>query len=218
VLKRIGLVAIGALMFAQPVLAQEDHWGATFAVTPSWETGVGVKHLFAADRIDMRGSDMRFGFVRGWDTDGDWGISFVRTTIANNSSLDVDVTPCSRGNCGTFLRTTQPTRMTGFEAHKFEPFKTWRNRVQIGGLGAVGAAWMRGKVYKLTTAEDGDVESWDANASDMFPPTHNLVPLVRVELAGAAIVAPGLKVRASGGFSMPGYHVFNLTFVYIPHR
>jgi hypothetical protein len=216
-LRRTALVMIAVLACASHAAAQ-DLWGVSFAVTPSWETGPGVNRLFSADRVDMEGSEVRFGFVRGQDLSGDWGMSFVRTTIANNSSLDVDVSSCGRGSCGTFLRTIEPTRMTGFEVHFFEPLKTWRNRVQIGTLGAVGLARLRGQIYKRTTSENGDVESFDAKAGELFPPSTSVVPLLRMEIAAAAIVVPGLKVRASGGFSMPGYHTFGLTFVYLIPR
>lgn len=216
-LKRFVLVMIALLMFAGQAVAQ-DQWGVSFALTPSWETGPGVSRLFAADRIDMEGSEVRFGFVRGVDTAGDWGMSFVKTTIANDSSIDFDVTPCSRGNCGTFMRTMEKTRLTGFEIHKFEPFKTWHDRVQIGMLGAVGLGWLQGHVYKRMTSDAGDVESFDANANELFPPTQSVVPLLRMEVAGTAVVVPGLKVRASGGFAMPGYHTFGLTFVYLIPR
>lgn len=216
-LKRTVLVTLAMLMFAGQAAAQ-DQWGVSFAMTPAWETGPGVNRLFGADRIDMHGSDIRFGFVRGVDTAGDWGLSFLKTTIADNSSLDVDVSDCSRGSCGTFLRTIGPTRMTGFEVHKFEPFKTWRERVQIGMLGAVGLGWMRGQIYKRTTSEDSDVESFDTKAGELFPPTQNVVPLLRMEIAAAAVVVPGLKVRASGGFAMPGYHTFGVSFLYLIPR
>src|ERR671931_398044 len=49
---------------------------------PSWRSGPGVNRLFGADRIDMQGSEFRVGFVRGIDLSGDWGLSFVKTTIA----------------------------------------------------------------------------------------------------------------------------------------
>lgn len=215
--RRIALVMTAMLAFASPVAAQ-DQWGVSFAMTPSWETGPGVNRLFAADRIDMQGSDVRFGFVRGEDLAGDWGMSLVKTTIADNSSLDVDVSTCGRGSCGTFLRTVGKTRLTGFEVHKFEPFKTWRDRVQIGMLGAVGLGWLRGQIYKRTTSEEGEVVSFDTNANELFPPSQSVVPLLRMEIAAAAIVVPGLKVRASGGFSMPGYHTFGVTFVYLIPR
>lgn len=214
--RRIALVVF-ALSAAAPAAAQ-DQWGVSFALTPAWETGPGVQRLFAADRIDMRGSDFRFGFVRGFELEGDWGMSFVKTTISSDSSLDVDVAPCGRGSCGTFLRTIEPTRLTGFEFHQYQPFKTWRDRVQIGMVGAVGLGWLRGQVYKRTTTENSDVESFEANAGELFPPSQSVLPLLRMELAGAAIVVPGLKVRASGGFSMPGYHTFGLSVVYLIPR
>ena len=109
--------------------------------------------------------------------------------------------------------------MTGFEFHKFEPFKTWRERVQLGMLGAVGLARLQGQIYKRTTTDAGDVESFDTSAGELFPPSTSVVPLLRMELAAAVIVVPGLKVRASGGFAMPGYHTFGLSFLYlIPSR
>jgi hypothetical protein len=215
---RIALVILGVTALAAPAAAQ-NQWGVGFGLTPSWESGPGVSRLFAADRVDMTGSDFRFGFVRGIDIEGDWGLSFVRTTIDRDSSLDVDVAPCARGNCGTFLRTFEPTRLTGFEFHQYQPFKTWKDRVQIGLVGAVGLGWLRGQVYKRTTTEENDVEAFDASAGELFPPSKSVLPLARLELAVAGIVVPGLKVRASGGFSMPGYHTFGLSFVYlIPDR
>jgi hypothetical protein len=215
--RRIAFVMMAMLICASHAAAQ-TRWGVSFAVTPSWETGPGVNHLFAADRIDMQGSEVRFGVVRGQDLGNDWGISFVRTTIANDSSLDVDVSSCGRGTCGTFLRTLQATQLTGIEVHQFEAFKTFRDRIQIGGLGAVGVGWLRGQVYKRTTSDDTDVESFDTKAGELFPPTKSVMPLVRIEIAAAAIIVPGLKVRASGGFSMPGYHKFGVTFFYLIPR
>ena len=216
--RRIALITLGMLMLAGRVAAQ-DHWGVSFALTPTWQTGPGISRLFAADRVDMHGSEVRWGFVRGEDLEGDWGLSFVKTTIASNSSLDVDVSSCGRGNCGTFLRTQEGTRMTGFEFHKFEPFKTWRDRVQLGMLGGVGLARMQGQIYKRTTTDNSDVESFDTSVGELFPPSTTVVPLLRMELAAAVIVVPGLKVRASGGFAMPGCHTFGFSFLYlIPTR
>ena len=216
-LRRIIFVVVILLLVASPSLAQ-DNWGVSFALTPSWQTGPGVKQLFTADRIDMEGSEFRLGLVRGQELSSEWGISFVRTTIANDSSLEKDVVPCDRGNCGTFLRTTAPTRLTGIEAHRFEALKTWKERFQLGTVGAVGVGWLRGQVYKRTTTDESDVELFDAKAGELFPPSTSVMPLLRIEIAGSALITQGLKVRASGGFSMPGYHTFNVTFVYlIPH-
>jgi hypothetical protein len=85
-------------------------------------------------------------------------------------------------------------------------------------VGAVGLGWLRGQVYKRTTSEQGDEESFDTKAGELFPPSTSVMPLLRMEIAAAAVAVPGVEIRASGGFAMPGYHTFGLTFVYlIPH-
>jgi hypothetical protein len=215
--RKIGLVTIAVVIFASDVAAQ-DQWGLSVALTPSWQTGPGMKFVFDADRIDLSGSEVRVGFVRGMDIAGDWGLSFVNTAISDDSTLDFGVSPCRRGNCGTFLRTVDRTRMTGFEFHQFQPFKTWRERVQIGAVGAIGLGWLRGQIYKRTTSDEGDVESLNADAGELFPPSTSVMPLAKLEIAVAGIVIPGLKIRASGGFSMPGYHTFGVTLVYLIPR
>ena len=216
--KMTAVVLFATLSFASEVGAQEQ-WGVNVSLTPSWQTGDPVRFLFKADRIDLKGSEVTLGFVRGRPLEGDWGLSFVNKAIAENSTLDVDVSSCSRGNCGTFYRTLPQTRMTGLEFHQFVPYKTWRERVQLGMVGAVGVAWLRGNVYKRMTSEESDVESFQADAGELFQPSNDVVPLLGMEVAVAGIVAEGFKVRASGGFSMPGYHKFSVTFLYlIPQR
>lgn len=215
--RRIAVAMIAVLSVGSQAAAQ-DQWGVNVSLTPSWESGPGVKQLFSADRVDLQGSQVRIGFVRGMELSGDWGLSFVNTSIADNSSLDVDVAPCSRGNCGTFLRTVGRARLTGFEFHQYQAFKTWRDRVQIGMVGAVGLGWLRGQVYKRTTTEDSDVESFNADAGELFPPSKSVMPLASMEIAVSGIIVRGVKVRASGGFAMPGYHKFGLTFIYLIPR
>ena len=215
--RQILLVIVAVCSLASPAAAQ-DQWGVNIAMTPSWQSGPGVKALFGADRVDLSGSEFRIGFVRGIDIAGDWGMSFVNTTIAAGSTVDVDVAPCGRGTCGTFLRTDERTRMTGFEFHQFQPFKTWKDRVQLGMIGAVGLGWMRGQVHKHTITAASDVDSL-ADGGEFYPPSKSVVPLVRVEVAVAGIIVPGFKIRASGGFAMPGYHTFGIGFMYlIPQR
>ena len=115
--------------YAAAALAMQDAGLAKGAIEPE-RLGVvlGSEMLYGdldemidvcRDAIDLRGSDLRIGFVRGIDIDGDWGFSFVNTTIDANSTVDVGVSPCSRGTCGTFLSTVDKTHMTGFEFHQF---------------------------------------------------------------------------------------------------
>jgi hypothetical protein len=193
----------------------QDQWGLSVGLTPAWQTGDPVRFLFRADQIDMHGSEVRFGFVRGNLVGDDWGLSFVDKSIDENSTLDVDESACSRGQCGTFYRTLAHTRLTGVEFHQFEAIRTWYDRVQLGLVGAVGVGWLRGTAYKRITSEQGDTESYSAPADELFPPSSSLVPLMKLEIAATGIVAPGLKVRVGGGFSMPGYHTFGITLFYL---
>lgn len=71
-LRRIAVVIVSVLSVASQAVAQ-DQWGVDVALTPSWQSGPGVKQLFSADDVDLQGSAMRIGFVRGMDLGGDWG-------------------------------------------------------------------------------------------------------------------------------------------------
>src|SRR5207248_8284868 len=97
---------------------------------------------------------------------------------------------------------------------QFQPLKTWKDRVQLGLIGGVGLGWMQGQVEKRIVSDTGDVTA-AVDAGELYPPSKSVVPLVRVELAVAGIIVPGFKVRASGGFGMPGYHTFSIGFIYL---
>jgi hypothetical protein len=205
------LVALGA---ASPARAQ-DQWGFSAGLTPSWQTGNPSRFLFAADQMNMKGSEVRFGVIRGDVTGGDWGFSFVNKSINENSTLQVDTSTCGVDQCGTYYRVQSRTRLTGVELHQFLAYKTWRDRVQMGMVGAVGVGWLRGTVYKRTVSEQGVLESFTVPADELYPPSTSVVPLVKLEIAATGIIGSGLKVRVCGGFSMPGYHTFDITVFYL---
>lgn len=216
--RNVALLLFLILPFAAKVQAQ-DQWGVNFGLIPSWQTADPSRFLFNADRIDLHGSEVQLGFVRGHTFGGDWGLSYVKKSIRENSTLATDVTTCSQGECGTFFRTGPQTHMTGFEFHQFIPYRTWRERVQLGMLGSVGMAWMRGGIYKRAVTESSDVESFETASGELYPPSKAVVPLLSLEIAATGIVTDAVKVRASGGFSMPGYHKFSMSFIYmIPER
>lgn len=73
-------VFIATLAVASDVRAQ-DQWGLSVGLTPAWQTGDPVRFPFRADQIDMRGSEARFGVVRGDLLGNDWGLSFVDKSI-----------------------------------------------------------------------------------------------------------------------------------------
>jgi hypothetical protein len=209
---KLSLVVVAVCLAAAPLRA-EDQWGVSVGLTPAWHTAAPSRQLFGAEQIDMTGSEVRFGVIRGDLFEGDWGISFVDKSIDENSTLSVDNATCPAA-CGAFYRTQPQTRLSGVEFHQFRPFKTWYERVQLGLVGAVGVGWMRGTADKRTTTEDGEVRSL-VTADELFPPSASIVPLMKLEIAATGIVAPGLKIRVGGGFSMPGYHTFGITASYL---
>jgi hypothetical protein len=209
-MRKISLVVL-AVCFAASPLRADDQWGISIGLTPAWHTAAPARQLFGADQIDMTGSEVRFGVVRGDLFEGD-------KSIDADSTLEIDRAACPLGSCGTFYRAQPQTRLTGVEFHQFRPFKTWKERVQLGLVGAVGVGWLRGNADKWTATEQGEVRSV-VTANELFPPSTGIVPLMKLELAGTGIVAPGLKLRVGGGFSMPGYYTFGFTASYlVPNR
>jgi hypothetical protein len=208
------LVLLVALSAASPARAQ-DQWGFSAGLTPSWQTGNPSRFLFAADQMNMKGSEVRFGVVRGDLIGSDWGFSFVDKSIDENSTLQVDTSTCGAVRCGTFYRVQSRTRLTGVEFHQFQAYKTWRDHVQMGMVGAVGVGWLRGTASKQTVSEQGVLESFTVPADELYPPSESVVPLLKLEIAATGIFGPGLKVRVGGGFSMPGYHTFDITVFYL---
>jgi hypothetical protein len=212
------LVLLVALGTAAPASAQ-DQWGISAGITPSWQTATPSRVLFGADDIQMKGSEARFGVVRGNLVGGDWGFSFVNKSIAENSTLSADTSSCAGQRCGTFYRTQSNTRLTGLEFHQFLPYGTWRERVQMGMVGAVGVGWLRGTAYKRTVSDQGIAESFATPADELYQPSTTLVPLLKLEIAAAGIITNTLKVRVGGGFSMPGYYTFGVNvFYFVPQH
>jgi hypothetical protein len=208
---------IGFLFSSAPADAQirRTYWGVDGGVEPSWVVPSAFKTLFDANSVAVKGSEFRIGFVRGSIMEGDWGVSLVHKGVSDNSSVSrLQSSQCN--GCGNFF-TTSGASMTGVEIHKFVPFGTIRRRVQIGMNFAGGVGELNGTAHETSVSRSGTV-SQDVDASTLFAPGGKVikaVPLGKIEFAVAGILAPDLKIRASGGFDMPGYDKFSLTLVYL---
>ena len=170
--------------------------------------------LFDADDIAFTGSELQIGVVRGSVAKGEWGVSFVRKNVDDESEVRRQVGVECAG-CGTIL-TMRSTKLTGVEIHRFAPFATIKDRVQIGVNLGGGVGKLDGEVRELTIAAGGTNEQ-AVEAAKLFAPAgvqFKIVPLFKLELAVAGILGPDLKVRASGGLNLPGYSVFNLSVSY----
>jgi hypothetical protein len=224
------LVALG-LFFAAHASAQESSWGVSGSFVPSWTVprdNALSKAMFGADTLDIAGSEFRVGFVRGRMLGGDWGVSFVRRKLKDGSTISSDLyndpqLPALTQGEFTTLRNVE---LKGVEVHKFTPFGTIAKRVQIGLLFGGGIASSKGELDTRTVSVDyrfsGNqmvmipVETRETlDAKELVFPGNGLVPLGRLEVAVAGIVAPGLKVRASGGMAFPGMHTFSIAGVYL---
>jgi hypothetical protein len=190
--------------------------------------------------MDVKGSDFRIGVARGRQLSGDWGVTFVRRKMKDGSKQGGIEEECqtnpgpggvvfSQCFAGGTEYLYQDVSITGVEVNKFIPFVTIKNRVQVGvdvagGVGAMkGTALKRepesvytdvrnaqGQIIGQNVSVRIDTSTVGAKELMVFDPTL----LGRVEIAVAAIIAPPLKVRFSGGMNFPGVHTASVTAMY----
>jgi hypothetical protein len=225
------VIVIAAIMVAgiapaalaqEPDRGRESHWGVSGSLVPRWEFPRALADVWNLD-TDMTGSEFRIGIVRGSDLGGDWGVSFVKKAIDDDSTVQLrqqacvqlpgGLSQCARGA----YHLTRDAGMRGVEAHVFVPFATIKRRVQIGGTFAGGVAEIQG-------TSDRYIEHLIVNGSSVTLSTENIgpapfkatlqdlpqdwrvVPIGRAALGLGVLVAPGFKIRAEAGVNFPGYH------------
>ncbi len=230
-IRRVAAMFAVCVFFAVQAFAQESSWGVSGAFVPSWTVpadNVVFRAMFAADAVDITGSEFRIGFVRGRTLGGDWGVSFVRRKLKDGSTLSSDLytDPSLPGVEQGEFTTLRNVELTGVEVHKFSPFGTIARRVQIGLVFGGGIGSAKGELDTRSVSVDYSfvgnrmiqtpVETRETlDAKELVYPGNGLVALGRLELAVAGIVAPGFKVRASGGMAFPGMHTFSIAGVYL---
>ena len=213
------LCFVAAAASAAEAQDYKSHWGVSGSIVPRWSFPTAL-----ADTIDietnMQGTEFRAGIVRGSDAGGDWGISYVKKLVDDDSIVQhrqtacvqiAGVPQCARGA----FDVTQQARMTGVEAYLFMPFADIK-RVQIGGTFAVGVAKLDGMsnrflehlVVNGATATANTEAVGQVPFRDTFHDWKELspFPIGRLEIGVGVLVSPGFKIRASGGVSFPGYH------------
>jgi hypothetical protein len=213
------VAGVSTLAVPVPVRAQ-SHWGVSFSATPRWQLASQLEELLEGDdaEVDLEGSELTVGVVRGSTRGGDWGVSFVHKPFKNGSRVvDMDET-CFASAC--FPQTTtsvfQDVTLNGAEFHWFARFVNIKDRVQLGLNLAGGLASVSGQIIEttdeieivtvdprtgaVTTRPRRTVETLDAS-EELF----SLFPLAKIEAAGSIIVSRGFKARVAGGFNFPGY-------------
>jgi hypothetical protein len=232
---RLSTLFVVVCLFPAAASAQNaSHWGVVVSFAPehSWKVIPKMtEFLFdPGEHVDVRSTDFRIGIARGRDLGGDWGVSYVRRNIADGSRFENTTEICT-GNtqCVTALSEFALTRgvtQIGVEVHKFIPFVTIKRRAQIGLNVAGGVSKFEGSVefHEFDTdftfdPRTGQVTNRRVESVSSRPmsdiPTFSPFPFGRVEAAVAVILAPGVKIRGSGGFDFPGYTMFSITGVFL---
>ena len=239
---RLKALCISVLIIVQVVAAagsaeaqsSTPRWGVTGSFVPRWEVLSDLKILWKdAETVDYEGTEFRIGLLRGSDLEGDWSVTYVQKNVKTTSVIDSTVHSIlpefayRQGSLYVIEQSNHPVKIRGIEGQKFLSLATIKNRVQIGLVFGGGIGW-----YKGTMTE----HAFDVNFTTGPPPTFRqivtqtetvnqveakdiflteFVPLGKIEVAGAAILAPGLKVRVSGGFNFPATQVFSISVNYL---
>lgn len=221
-----------------PVPVEADtssHWGIAGSFTPHWQFLDFLED--SMDRIvEMTGNEVRIGFVRGRQLGGEWGVSYVKRLIDDESSFKQEKPKCLSGTgqpvfCAagnTYV--TNGAFLSGVQLHRFFPVATIARRVQIGAVVSGGVARIGGHadetqehlqivvnpatgVPTLSVASEGKTVEAREMLSHTFVAEY--MPMGGVEAAVAVLVAPGVKLRVSGGAAFPGYHTVSVTAQYL---
>jgi hypothetical protein len=213
----------------QSAQANPSHWGASFSFTPKWSLAQQLKDLIEEDSgsVDIQGSELTVGIVRGSRRGGDWGVSFVSKPFKDGSNVVQNDEDCFQNRCFPKTETDvmQGVKLTGVEVHWFIRILNLADRAQVGVNVAGGIAGLSGTIIKttddvqvtgfnpqngqVTTAPRHVVETSDA-ADELVPK----MPLFKLEVEGAAIITPALKAKVSGGLNFPGFGM-RLGLVYL---
>ena len=185
------------LVAAMPAAAQfseteQTLWGVSASFVPNWTAPESFKMFHRADEVNLSGSAFRIGVTRGTWLGGDSGWSFFRQHLKTGSSLEKD---------GARYRTGRATTLSGVQYHRFAPFTTIRERIQVGILVAAGFGWYRGTV----TRNDEEVEASGLSVLARDDEDNRWVPAPMMKLAGAATVLAGAGVKGRVTF---GYGLF----------
>jgi len=210
------------------VSAQDcSHWGVVGSVTPQWQVPSQLAKVFDGT-VDIKGSDFTIGIARGRDLGGDWGVSYVQKRFKDGSLVQKLDQKCFTNGCfpsGTTYSTTG-VALSGVEVHKYVPFATIKQRVQIGMNFAGGIGQLKGNLQtqqqgvnvtfdqRTNTQTARPTETRSVQAAKQLTPI-SAVPLLNLQAAVGVIVAPGVKVRMAGGLDFPGYNMFSISAMYL---
>jgi hypothetical protein len=210
----LSVVACCAIALGVPTAARaqidDTSWGITAGVSPRWSMpGTLLAEVFDATTLDVKGPEFRIGIIRGTTLGSEWGVSLIHKRLSKESTLAIE------GSDDVLTVVADDAELIGVEVHRFFPFAR-AGRVQIGANLGGGIAQLRGFVtgtYVGTTSANFTLPFPDAFA--VAGREIDWLPLGRAEIGAAVLAGERVKVRVSGGFNMPGFHIVSLSFSYL---
>ena len=229
-LKRI-LGTVVVCLLPQICAAQDkSHWGIVGTATPLWKVPSQLEQLFDGT-VDIKGQDVSIGIARGRSRGGDWGVSFIHKRLKDGSRVDNIEQDCDSFSNGCFADgesyTTRSVAINGLEVHKYIPFVTIKDRTQIGLNIAGGFGKWSGTVeHRQVFADFVSFNQATGRAVGVARETVTteqarelldlpVMPLFKLQVAGAVRVTPALKLRVEGGLDLPGYERIHIAAVYL---
>jgi hypothetical protein len=202
-------------------------WGVFVNFAPTWKANSTFQEIFLAEgEPTVEGSDFTVGFVRGRNLGGHWGLGYTRKRIKNGTTLVNQGSESGDNFTVTYSDTLvfRDVYYDSLEVVVFIPFTTIKNRFQVGLNVGGGAGFPK-----------GTIESTFVSVSTFTPPTGppqtqtqtdessgpakdyimSIQPLFKLEVLGAYIVTPGLKVTFGGGLNAPSTAAFSVGAVYL---
>jgi hypothetical protein len=226
------LIAVAAGVGALPAFAQgtdASHWGVGASFAPYWKAQSRIQETFFAEGDgSLEGTEFTVGIVRGRRRGGEWGVSFVRKPIRQGATL-ITSDEGPNGPPGSLWRSTYQVVFTdaylqGVEFHKFVPFTTIKDRVQIGLNVGGGIAVTKGTVDETfefvfeDRLPNGQIRTSTNRQTDSLPADEVALryqPLFKLEGQAAFIVAPSVKVRFGAGVNFPSVAAFRVTATFL---
>jgi hypothetical protein len=216
----------------------QSHWGVSGWASPGWTLSERARALLASedDIINIEGKEFAIGFVRGSTLGGDIGVSYVRKPWKDGFGFSEESTNCfSPGQnqpqiclrdreSGVF----QDVMLNGVEVNWFYAprFGRIKNRVQIGLNVGGGIATFSGEIIKTEDHEEPVFTPGPGGGSSRIVNRHSeetlgaedellpVFPLFKIELMGAIIATPAVKIKVAGGTNFPGVG-FRVVGVYL---
>jgi len=226
----VALFSTLVLLVASPKdgFAQNSHWGVSVSASPEWTISERVRGILADEdeTVNIEGGEFAIGLARGSTLGGDFSVSYVRKPWKDGIGFVSDNTDCfspgpnqpqiclRNGEQNLF----EHVSLNGVEVNWFYAprFGRIKNRVQIGLNIGGGVGKFSGSVRKVEDNQEpvftpgpggGTVRIVNTHREETNPAEDELLPvfpLLKVELMGALIATPAVKIKVAGGLNFPG--------------